>query len=212
MFEGRHHLYLKLLEMNQGMEAEDTIDFAERLGDPVQLAEQASAATVYPTWAGRHPWLAFVAGTPVLFLLSVAGFVLLLAGVAALLEGQTVETSPALMRAFVWASWTIAFVPAIVASLLLCRMVNTSGRRRRWALAACGLVALLAGCLIVSCTPPQSQPGTGNLSLAFGIGATWQVAQAVAPLLIGVIFMALGRTGKKKTEDKLQPQPMRSAA
>ena len=95
--------------MNQGMEAEDTIDFAERLGDPGQLAEQASAATVYPTWAGRHPWLAFVAGTPVLFLLSVAGFVLLLAGVAALLEGQTVETSPALMQAFVWASWTIAF-------------------------------------------------------------------------------------------------------
>ncbi len=207
-----HIFDLQEAEMNQGTEAKNTINFTERLGDPEQLAEQASLAKVYPTWSGRHPWLAFVAGTPAVFLLSVAGFMLLAIGVACLAEGRTVETNPTLMQACEWAGWIIAFVPAIVASLLLCRMVSKSGRRRLWALAACSLVALLAGCLMVSCMPPQSVPGTGNLSVGFGVGGAWRIGQAIAPLLIGVIFVVMGRAAKDKTEDDLGSRPLRSAA
>lgn len=211
--ELQDHIFdLQEAEMNHRTEAENTINLTERLGDPKQLAERACAAQAYPTWSGRHPWLAFVAGTPAVFLLSVAGFTLLAIGVAFLAEGQTVETNPALMQACKWAGWTIAFVPAIVASLLLCRMVSKSGRRRLWALAACSLVALLAGCVMVSCTPPQSEPGTGNLSIGFGIGGIWRIAQAIAPLLIGVIFAVMGRPTDDKTEDDLGSRPLRSAA
>ena len=207
-----HIVDLQEAEMHYGKEAENAIDYSERLGDPKRLAEQAAAAEVYPTWPGRHPWLAFVGGTPVLFLLSVAGLVLLLIGMASLVEGQTVETNPVLRQACAWASWVIAFVPGIVASLLVCRMVGASGRRRGWAMAACSLVALMAGCLMVSCTPPQSEPGTGNLSIGFGIGAAWQVGQAIAPLVIGVVFVALGRATVDQAEGELGSRPMRSAA
>lgn len=207
-----HILDLQEADMNQGTEAESTIDFAERLGDPKELAEQASAAHVYPTWAGRHPWLAFVAWTPVLFLLSVAAFGLLLVGVATFFEGSTVATNPSLMQVVTLGGWAVAFLPAVVASLLLCRMVGRSGRRKLWALAACVLLAFLAGSLFVSCSPPYSKPGTGNFTIGLGVGAGWQFAQAVAPLLIGVVFVALGRKGTDKTEDDAQPQLLRSAA
>ncbi len=207
-----HVFDLQEAEMSHGTEAENTVDFSERLGNPEQLAEQAAVTTVYPTWAGRHPWLAFVAATPALFLLSVVGFTLLVIGMALLVEGQTIETNPALKQVCKCAGWAIAFVPAIAAALLLCWRVSASGRRRLWALAACCSVALLAGCLMVSCIPPQSQPGTGNLSIGFGVGGNWQIGQAIAPLLIGAVFMALGRLTKDKTEDDLGSRSMRSAA
>jgi hypothetical protein len=40
----------------------------------------------------------------------------------------------------------------------------------------------------------------------------WQVSQAIAPLLIGVVFMAMGRRTADMTEDGVQPQAMRAAA
>ncbi len=203
---------LQEAEMNHRTDAENTIDFSERLGDPKQLAEQAAVAKIYPTWSGRHPWLAFVVGTPAIFLLCVAGFLLLAIGMAMLLDGQTVETNPRLVQACGWASLAIAFVPASAASLLLCRMVRASGRRRLWALAACSLIAVLAGCLIVSCTPPQSEPGTGRLTVGFGIGSTWHIGQAIGPLLIGIVFLAMGRATRNDPEDDLESQTMRSAA
>jgi hypothetical protein len=149
-----------------------------------------------------------------LFLLSVAAFGLLLVGVASFFEGATVETNPNLMQAVTWAGWVVAFLPAVVASLLICRMVGRSGRRRLWALAACALLAFFAGSLFVSCTPPLSKPGTGNFTIGLGVGAGWRYAQAIAPLLVGVVFVTLGRRrkGTDKPEDDAQPQPLRSAA
>lgn len=66
-----HCVDLQEVEMNYGMETENPIDVTQRLGDPKQLAEQAVAARVYPTWTGRHPWLALGVATPAIFLLSV---------------------------------------------------------------------------------------------------------------------------------------------
>lgn len=65
---------------------------------------------------------------------------------------------------------------------------------------------------MVSCVPPQSKPGTGMLSVGFGIGGAWRIGQAVGPLLIGVVFLVMGRATRDKPEDDLESQPMRSAA
>ena len=186
-----HVLDLQEAEMSQCTEAEQSMDLSEKLGNPKDVAEQAAAALFYRTWAGRHPWVAFLAGPPVLFVLGVTTCTLLMVGLASFFEGQTVETMPALKSLCYWAGWVIAFVPPIAASLLLCRMVYVSGRQRAWALGACAMVALLGGCLMVACIPPQTDPGTGSLSIGFGLGSTWQFDQAIAPLLIGLIFTTL---------------------
>ena len=143
-------------------------------------------------------------------------FYLLLSFVA---EGRTVETSPLIMRTVFWASQTIAFVPAIGAALLLCWMVNRSGRRRLWALAACGIVALLASCFSVSCTLPQTEPGTGKLMVCFAASPRfwqsdfWHPSQAVAPLIIGVLFAFVGRnTPTEPNQNVADAVPMRVAA
>ena len=193
-----HIVDLQEARMSQCMEAEDHIDFSETLGSPERLAEQAAAVCAYPTWPGRHPRLAFLVGPPVLFLLAVAAFTLLIIGVASLVEGQTADSMPALTQICQWVAWAIVFVPAVVASLLFCRTVNASGRKRHWALAACSLIALFGGCLMVSCVPPQSVPGTGRLTIGFGIDSTWRIGQAIAPLMIGAAFMAIGTISRQQ--------------
>jgi len=207
-----HILDLQEAEMNHGKEAAEAINYSERIGDPQQLAERVVAAQVYSNWSGRHPWLAFVLGAPILFLVSVVGIAAMVVGFTTLVEGQTLETNPGLANACRFAGWTIAFVPAIVASLILCRFVRRSRRRRLWGLAACGFVALLAGCLMVNCSPPLSQPGTGNLTIGFGVGAAWRASQALMPLLIGTLFLILPRRETDPFSGDLEPQPARTAA
>ena len=186
-----HILDLQEAEMSQCTEAERNVDLLEKLGSPKLLADQAAAASLYQTWAGRHPWLAFLAGAPILFVLGVTICTLLVVGLALLLEGQTVQTMPALESICYWAGWAIAVVPSIAASLLLCRMVYASGRKRVWALGACAMVALLAGGTIVDCMPPRTDPGTGCLRIGLALGGAWCFAQAIAPLLIGLAFTTL---------------------
>lgn len=184
-------------------EARKGIDVSERMGDPALLAEQAAAEFDYPTWAGRHPWLAFFVGAPALLMLGVAASTLLVVGLASFVDGQTVETTPALQAIGIWTGWFIAVLPAVGASLLQCYMVHASGRRPAWGFVACSLVALFAGCLMVSCIPPQITPGTGQLSVGFGIGATWNLSHAIAPLLIGAIFFALGSVRGREDQSGL---------
>ena len=149
--------------MNESKDATQSLQFPAQEEKPTHTCTQDTSKK-YSHWYGRYPWLAFIIGSPLLFLalavINCFAFYLFLSFAA---EGRTVETSPLIMQTVFWASQTIAFVPALGAALLLCWMVNRSGRRRPWALAACGIVALLASCFSVSCTLPQTEPGTGNL-------------------------------------------------
>ena len=174
----------------------------------------------YSHWYGRCPWLAFIIGSPLLFLalavINCFAFYLFLSFMA---EGRTVETSPVIMQTVLWASQTIAFVPAFGAALLLCCMVNRSGRRRLWALAACGIIAALASCFSVTCTLPQTEPGTGQLSVCFAAGPRfwqsdfWHPSQAVAPLIIGILFTVVGRdTPTNPNQNVAKDEPGRLAA
>ena len=212
---------LKMQEanMNASKNTLHSLQFPEREAKPTHMSAQ-DTTTPYPRWYGRHPWLAFIFGSPLLFLIFIAGncfvFYLFLSFAA---EGRTVETSPLIMQTVLWASQTIAFVPAIGAALLLCWMVKRSGRRRVWALAACGIIALLASCWSVSCTLPQTEPGTGKFMVCFAASPRfwdsdfWYPSQAVAPLIIGLLFAFVGRsTPKGPNQNAVDAEPMRVAA
>lgn len=185
-------------DMNDSKDATHALQFPEQEEKPTHACTQ-DTSTKYSHWYGRYHWLAFIVGSPFLFFAFavVNCFVFYLFLIIA--EGRTVETSPVLMQTVLWASQTIVFVPAIGAALLLCWMVNRSGRRRLWALAACGIIALLASCFSVSCTLPQTEPGTGKFMVCFAASPRfwesdfWHPSHAVAPLIIGVLFAFIGR-------------------
>lgn len=205
--------------VNESKDATHSLQLSEREENPTHTCTQDTSKK-YSHWYGRYPWLAFIVGPPLLFLtftaLNCFMFLLFLYFAA---EGRTVETSPLIMQTVFWASQTIAFVPALGAALLLCWMVKRSGRRRLWALAACGIVALLASCFNVSCTLPQTEPGTGNLCFCFTASSRfwqsdfWHPSQAVAPLIIGVLFTFVGRdTPTDPNQSVADAEPMRVAA
>ena len=205
--------------MNESKDATHSLQLSAREEKPTHTCTQETSKK-HSYWYGRHPWLAFIFGSPLLFLIFIAGncfvFYLFLSFAA---EGRTVETSPLIMQTVLWASQTIAFVPAIGAALLLCWMVKRSGRRRLWALAACGIVAVLASCFSVSCTLPQTEPGTGKLMVCFAASPHfwqsdfWHPSQAVAPLIIGILFTFVGRnTPTDPNQNVADAEPMRVAA
>ena len=205
--------------MNESKDATHSIQLSAREEKPTHTCTQETSIK-HSYWYGRHPWLAFIFGSPLLFLIFITGncfiFYLFLSFAA---EGRTVETSPLIMQTVLWASQTIAFVPAIGAALLLCWMVKRSGRRRVWALAACGIIALLASCWSVSCTLPQTEPGTGKFMVCFAASPRfwesdfWYPSQAVAPLIIGLLFAFVGRsTPKGPNQNAADAEPMRVAA
>ncbi len=205
--------------MNESKDATHSLQLSAREEKPTHTCTQETSKK-HSYWYGRHPWLAFIFGSPLLFLIFITGncfiFYLFLSFAA---EGRTVETSPLIMQTVLWASQTIAFVPAIGAALLLCWMVKRSGRRRVWALAACGIIALLASCWSVSCTLPQTEPGTGKFMVCFAASPRfwesdfWYPSQAVAPLIIGLLFALVGRsTPKGPNQNAADAEPMRVAA
>ena len=204
-------------DMNDSKDATHALQFPEQEEKPTHACTQ-DTSTKYSHWYGRYPWLAFIVGSPFLFFAFavVNCFVFYLFLIIA--EGRTVETSPVLMQTVLWASQTIVFVPAIGAALLLCWMVNRSGRRRLWALAACGIIALLASCWSVSCTLPQTEPGTGKFmacvaaSPRFWESDFWYPSQAVVPLIIGALFTFSGPTPKGPAPNVADAEPMRVAA
>ena len=117
-------------DINESKDSTHSLQMSEREENPTHTCTQDTSKK-YSHWYGRYPWLAFIIGSPLLFLalavINCFAFYLFLSFVA---EGRTVETSPVIMQTVLWASQTIAFVPAFGAALLLCCMVNRSGRRR----------------------------------------------------------------------------------
>ena len=204
--------------MNDSKDATQSLQFPAHEEKPTHTCTQDTSKN-YSHWYGRYPWLAFIVGPPLLFLtftiFNCFFFYLFLSFAA---EGRTVETSPLIMQTVFWASQTIAFVPAIGAAFLLCWMVNRSGRRRLWALAACAIIAVLASCFSVSCTFPQTEPGTGKLMACFAASSRfwqsdfWHPSQAVAPLIIGILFTFVGRNTPTDPNQNVATEPMRVAA
>lgn len=186
------------------MDALSTEQISNRLGASQELAELAVHEYRRAGFVCRHPWLTFLAAPIPIFILALALHTLVIIGFASLLEGHTTETQPMLMQAFSWIGHSLAFVPAVVASLLICYWANKSDRDWRWQLTACALIAILAGMLNVACNVP-TQPGNGEFSMGFGLGwSVFHLAQFLAPLAIVGCSVAMQWMRQRVDADHLE--------
>lgn len=189
--------------MNKENATENTIAPFDQQSLPARSASQSVCSTCIP-WYDKYPWLTFVLGSPLILILYFIINFLLVGGLVSLGEGYTVETNPLLMKIVFWTSQTIAYLPAIIAAMSICWLVNRSGRKRIWALAACGIISLLASLIRVRCTLPETEPGTGSLTVALVLNShVWkiglrQMSQAFPPLLIGCIYAFPGSTSQTR--------------
>lgn len=176
-------------------------DLEKRLGSAQQLATMAAREHRRSYFVGRHPLLCcLVAPIPLVLVcwtLSMLGAI----GIAQALSwklGDRLHVGVA-----EWPIWVVMlvssfpyymrFVPPVLATLLLTWQIRRAGLSLRWTLVSLILVALAAGTLVIQLRLPQS-PGTGSLSLNFGIPFGIRgVIQAAVPLATGILFWAWKR-------------------
>ena len=179
-----------------GMDAET---HATRLGAPDEIARCAAHELRRRTYAGRHPFVTFVAAPlPIAVILLVGLCVPLLLVLGAIPDDYGgAERLPAwtefLVQAIVCA---MQFAPFLAGAILFCHLAKRAVCGARWSFVACALVALLAGSFAVSLSLPTGGPGSGSLMMGFKIPpgpAQW--FQALVPLAVWLVYVRrdLGR-------------------
>ena len=172
-----------------GMDAEAHI---ARLGAPEDIARHAAHELRRHTYAGRHPFVTFVAAplpTAVLLLVGLClPFLLILSLVPdEYAPGDFPRWAAAVLQTVVWA---MPYVPFIAGAFVFCHLATRAFCGARWSFVACGLVGLLAGSFTVSLNLPNSGPGSGSLMMGLGYRlppspAQW--LQALAPLAVWLV-------------------------
>ena len=172
----------------------------QRIGDIEELAAAAEYEYRQRTIVGRHPVLTFlIAPVPavlvgwalfVLGSLAVFGATPLVLGSDFAVDGKPATQWPSAMitLANVLHQAGRFFPPALVA-LLFWRLASRSGLSWRWSLAACLLVALLAGAYTSEMQLPL-ETGRGRLAIGLGVSlcpTLLQWAQLAVPALIGLL-------------------------
>lgn len=143
------------------------------------------------TFCRRHPWLAFVVAPIPMVLVFTALYVVCAVGLANLTRGATIDTHPQTLTALMILFRSTAYVPAVLAALVVSHCAWTSAVRRRWHITAGLLIALVAGCMTVSCKAPTA-PGTGQFMVGLGVGSNFDLhhaIQAAVPLAFTLAFM-----------------------
>src|SRR5205823_6067443 len=83
----------------------------------------------------------------------------------------------------------VRFIPFVIAAWIFCRWAKRSGSRR-WGLAACAIVALLAGFIVTKSVPSVGEnPGMWMIGLGFRPSVR-QLVQLLAPLVMGGWLLA----------------------
>ena len=185
----------------------DAQNALERLGSTDQIAAAAHREFRRRTFAGRHPWLTFVAlpvaVVPLVFVCSILGLFAVEWVVIATLE-WLIEPEPRFLLSeatetrVAW--WILAafdcyvrFVPFAIATWMFCRW----GKRcemRWWPLIACAIVALIAGFLSTKSIPASGdEPGMWMVGLATHFEQR-QLFQLLVPLAVaaGMLFRQAG--------------------
>ena len=168
-------------EMNGFKETESHI--FERLGSPETLAAQA-AQVPRSTWVGRHPWLTFVVGAPLItlcLLFTTFLFVPFSGGTA-----SEPDSWHGLSMLLLGPIQVIA--SATTASFLMCRGVRKSSRSPWWGVASCGLVALICSTTVIHWLPSPSVTGTGTIQVGLGLPVSNIWHQTLVPLVIGFVY------------------------
>ncbi|MFO1065129.1 MAG: hypothetical protein U0892_14790 [Pirellulales bacterium] len=211
-------LQLHFMEMQEqtAMNGFDAMDNDEaviaRLGTPEQLAAEA-AKLRRATWAGRHPWFAFILGGPASLLVIIPATVIAFGlALKPFAQGKTLATDPWMGPVMSVLGPAQVALCAVAVCLLLCRSAHRSLRSPWWAIAGCGLVTLLSAMATVAWVPPMSVPGTGNLSLglSFPFSVAWY--QAAAPLLVTAIYAMRSVPPRDILHEEAPPVTLKSAA
>jgi hypothetical protein len=185
--------------MDESMHGNEPIE--SRLGRPDELVAAALANRRHTSIFGRHPFLSFVVAPIPVAILSWVGFLFVCFGLLKLtgwvfgeeyaIEGRAVRDWPAVlvyaMNAMVIA---VRFLPPAVTTALLCWCANRAGMGWKWTATVSGLVALIAGMLVVQVTLP-SEPGKGQFLLGLGLPVhQWiNLIQFLVPVAVGAAFL-----------------------
>jgi hypothetical protein len=188
-----------------GMDAETC---TARLGAPEEIARRAAQELRRRTYAGRHPFVTFVAAplpTAVLLLVGLCiPFLLILTVVPDdYAPGYFPAWAAVVMQSVVWA---MQFVPFVAGAVVFCYLAKRAFCGARWSFVACALVALLAGSFAVHLTLPTGAPGSGSLMMGFAIPflsihwplpfAPMQWLQALAPITVWFVYFRRELVGK----------------
>lgn len=171
-------------------------DVAIRLGQPDQVAEAAVAAYRRRTFFGRHPSAAFwIFGiSPVIAMLST--FVAACLGVAAVSiacqkygvrladKSHLGGFDPAVL------SWALALfttvLPAVLLTWLYCGLARRCRIDRKWMLASCGVLAVIA-MLPLQSIALSELPGRSLWTIGLGFPpGLLQSVQLIVPLAVGL--------------------------
>lgn len=185
-------LWLHYIEMKEQEEMngfiKDENSFVARLGSPEHLAAQA-ASLPKATWSGRHPWLAFVVGAPVLTLcLVIVCLLTVVFGLLPFAEGRTLASDPWMGPVMMVLGPLQVIIPSSIACIIMFRLVRRSVRSPWWAVGSCALITLLCMVIFIQWAPPVSKPGSGMMSVGFGLPIVRTWFQAIVPLLIGIVY------------------------
>jgi hypothetical protein len=173
----------------------DAQNALRRLGSTDQIAAAATQEFRRRTFAGRHPWLTFVALpfaiVPLVFVSSILAL-FAIEWVATITLEWLIEPEFSLAEAteLRLARWILAafdtyvrFVPFAIATWIFCRWGRRSDMRW-WPLVACTIVALIAGFLCTKSIPASGdEPGMWMVGLATHFQLR-QVIQILVPLTV----------------------------
>ena len=198
----------------QSMEAQ--LDLDARLGTPSQLAAVAVREFQRRTFAGRHPWLTFLAGPFVVVIATFVATLLLLVGFYWLLDvvlgaalgsslsaNEEMNTPPSAFEIGLMQSGNLVmrFVPFALSAWFFAALGRRCARPV-WGVVACGIVAVLA----ISFLSVIDLPGPNNNLGAWMMGFSWgtiglaQILQAAVPLaLLGWLLWPLINRDRVKT-------------
>jgi hypothetical protein len=202
-----------LLQEHPGM---DAAIIARRLGTPETLADNAEREYRRRTFAGRRPiWTFVIAPIPLTALLTV-GWLLAdyltccgvelvgqLAGMESIFEPPAGPVGAFRIVIYNFFGVSFCYLPAATACLLLGRSAARAGRHWIWALAACSLAALIAGCCHWLIMPITADRPSEQFAFGFGWpglrGMFQHWRQILIPLALGgfAYFRARGTASRQ---------------
>jgi hypothetical protein len=160
---------------NRSMDAHDA---PACLGSTNTIAAAASHEFRRGTFVGRHPWLMFVISPLLIAPLAFALFALLLSYVLYIV-GSVLDPAgfpdnaladSALHATAQGFNLLARFVPYIVAAWFYCRLAKRNGRDH-WAIAACTILALIAGSIVSEVTSATTKYCPNNWIVGLGYPA-----------------------------------------
>jgi len=176
-------------ERNRAMSAEAVQDgmLEARLGKPAEVASAAKKVGTKSYFARRHPLVTYLLiPIPALVLLWIT-YTATLAGIFSLFDQY--KSAEWAVSAASLLTHGIAYVPAILLTLLFAWLAIRSNTKIAWWLSSSAIVAFVSGLMMVNLRFPTT-PGTGSLNVGLGFPppfAHWP--QMAIPLAITIAFV-----------------------